>query len=149
MSNVLIDAGVTDMQGAFTPSTLGNLLRAPLPLEKVLDTTPSMSLYAHTAACLLGPMTRYPMSHFGPITPTMNIAFWFATDGGGSASQLFTDLSNGEVRLAKGVNLMTFFLSEVMIGHGATPTWWLERHRLLHLAHSSQRGGVELLRGLS
>jgi len=96
----------------------GNLLRTPLNAQQRTGFFPYPLLNSWSFATVLCTLDRYLTGLLGSITPRASMTNKLPTDGGLVTSQQFGYFRMIKSVFYKGVNLISFGLAEVFVGHG-------------------------------
>ena len=118
--NMQVNALVTDLQFA------GDLFGTPLHAEVERDIGPHLGMHAPRISTALCALRRFEASLFGAIATLPTATAQFAADGAAVPAQQSGDLADGLFSFQEAVNLVSFFLGEVLV-HLATGTWRFKR----------------------
>ena len=94
-----------------------NLLRAPLQLQQQLRLVIHPSWNRVSVATVLRSIGRHLTSLLRSVTPRASVAAQFPTDGGLVPIQQLGNLRLIVSSFDEGVNLISFSLAEVLVGH--------------------------------
>ena len=105
---------------------VGNLPGAPLKPQVESHIGPDLGIHTAGIAAALGSLRRLATGLFSAIATQPSATAQFAADGAAVSAQQAGDLADGLFGFQEAVNLVSFFLAEVLV-HWVTSTWRLKR----------------------